>query len=1282
MQDTHTIKQRIESLSFQIKNIAKSGFNINEDFKRRAIDENYRYNLAEVIANIVIKVNFADNSITRFQKIINDYNKRHNTALNYQYFLDNYLIREILGDVVIPSVIIFSLIGTNSLEIDADYYNCLQGYYNDYKNLKNLITSHDLCIVVTKFGRGLLNINLLLELHIVERIEYSDDFAFCIERNSYLYDLSNEISAHILMLQGINSTSLRTILSANLCNFEKLKNILLSGNLNSFCYAAVELLSSENDLNDPSNEIKKIWFDYNDHRNMAPNVPDINTHFSSPYDLVSFIYDSPHWIEDHFLYQSSREKYSTLLELIICTSSYDFNYNTKEYNYQTVLNLIKDLSKPYITYTIYGLIKDKYPCLAPYLLIDKDTVNLGLGIIENIHINPLVHDVENLDRISELKHELQIKNNVWLEMLNFVLDQLDEPINITDTRQYEHISEILINLSNQIFNKIPFHVNGDNSQHEYLLKRYRLAIGVISSKKFYTSQYVSYTLPQVIFSILPTLLNKATKYLEEEYKYIRHGFITLSCGSIYHAIEMIKLSNTVTSDDKFYIKIIENKRNLVTTLYNKVVFFYTTTSVTVRQDRSNKVSTMEPKRQVNKVGFELIDWSYFYIELMHNSRLSELDEHISKSIIIYDSEKGIYEDNNQQQYHKIELYLKSLMLAYIHINENLSLFENILPNITNKRKEIENLIIKYSLTYSKTDLQHASIDVFEYNHIFQNYNLYYQSLKSLLYKCVNLFEEDIGVSFICNFFANSSDLGRLLNAASALTNKNIVSIIEKKIDSVDINEYIESTNWIPEITQALIDATNSKTYWKTCAKQLFETVKTHYEKVKTTRKLAIDKNTNDLLFKISLILAFNDKNRSEFNAIELPECQQHENNSQNINLRTFYSILFDLYRDKNYDTAITKLRKLHTDNIDIPKFAIELFFVRTQQAIIANARLDKRLLAKANGEFDEYTVAQEKNKDLASELNRYASYITYYRLYHFIAESNSNSFDTILNDLPNELKFDALLVPHVYHFYQKRELNELAMSYLDKAQQYINDNDPTESSQINDLVNISSKDPKNLKKIKYSLEKVLTLPATVIPQVVPDKINDKNQLDMFILSEFIEAAKIMQDKIKSIKEVQDENKYNDLLVAILKLRFDIWGWVISDQNRGGSSASGVDAGSIDFTIMSGSTRLTLAEALIHRGEDYAQEHTLRCFKYDANLQCFYIIVYSKSVNFCRAWDNHQNYIQAAKFDETVSLLNKETNNGFEDLSSKFNNIRGIKVAKTLHNSDVKMYHIMIDLKGN
>ena len=85
-----------------------------------------------------------------------------------------------------------------------------------------------------------------------------------------------------------------------------------------------------------------------------------------------------------------------------------------------------------------------------------------------------------------------------------------------------------------------------------------------------------------------------------------------------------------------------------------------------------------------------------------------------------------------------------------------------------------------------------------------------------------------------------------------------------------------------------------------------------------------------------------------------------------------------------------EVKKLHTDNLDIPKFAVELFFVRTRQAV-SDARLNKSLLAKANSEFDSYLDLKQGDQNLIPELDRHDNYIKHYELYHFIAEFNSEN---------------------------------------------------------------------------------------------------------------------------------------------------------------------------------------------------------------------------------------------------------------------------------------------------
>ena len=75
----------------------------------------------------------------------------------------------------------------------------------------------------------------------------------------------------------------------------------------------------------------------------------------------------------------------------------------------------------------------------------------------------------------------------------------------------------------------------------------------------------------------------------------------------------------------------------------------------------------------------------------------------------------------------------------------------------------------------------------------------------------------------------------------------------------------------------------------------------------------------------------------------------------------------------------------------------------------------------------------------------------------------------------------------------------------------------------------------------------MTLKPKNISLVTPENINDQRNLNEFILYEIIQATRVLLDKIQSIQQIRDEDRFNDLLLAILRLRFPIWGWSI--QNR-------------------------------------------------------------------------------------------------------------------------------------
>ncbi|QTR48675.1 hypothetical protein [Candidatus Thiothrix anitrata] len=153
---------------------------------------------------------------------------------------------------------------------------------------------------------------------------------------------------------------------------------------------------------------------------------------------------------------------------------------------------------------------------------------------------------------------------------------------------------------------------------------------------------------------------------------------------------------------------------------------------------------------------------------------------------------------------------------------------------------------------------------------------------------------------------------------------------------------------------------------------------------------------------------------------------------------------------------------------------------------------------------------------------------------------------------------------------------------------------------------------------------------------------------------------------------------------MLSLRFELWGWSISDQNRAGRSPTGKNAGEIDLTIRSGSTVLTRIEALrlFGKNKKTTQEHATKTQSYDSNLNKYYMIIYylGEQQKFDSTWDDYCTDFSESSFPENC-IFNKAHN--FKSLSDQFIDTRQIRIAKSTHgkNNDVFFFHIMIDLSS-
>lgn len=201
-----------------------------------------------------------------------------------------------------------------------------------------------------------------------------------------------------------------------------------------------------------------------------------------------------------------------------------------------------------------------------------------------------------------------------------------------------------------------------------------------------------------------------------------------------------------------------------------------------------------------------------------------------------------------------------------------------------------------------------------------------------------------------------------------------------------------------------------------------------------------------------------------------------------------------------------------------------------------------------------------------------------------------------------------------------------------------------------------------------------------MPLITPDIVNDKRALSEFILNEIVQASKVLVDKIHGIKKNPDEDRFNDLLLAILRLRFQVWAWSIHDQARTGSSPTGKSAGETDITIQAGNVTIALLEALILKGKNKAntQKHILKCFTYAKYLESYYMTIYFKgaSKDFDKTWNDYKSNVLSCAFPAKFKI---DLSKNFEDLTMKFDDVRHLKIAKSIHDKEVKMFHIMINL---
>lgn len=937
---SYAAKEKLKSLSERLKYLARNKNAYSAHIDQNIKSENLQFNLSLIISHILIKLKFIDRSKSVFESIIEEYNKTQGTTLTFGDFYKIHWIRTVNGDVIVPELVrnFIWQVGyyeeeNKPIEIPSDkmhFVRCLQIYFqNCFENEQPSITGIELNDILKKYAPKQITINFLKEKNIID-YNIEGNVFYWKGQNDYSRYLKNEIASTLwLLIGGENATIkqfekyFKIIWGTQIC-VGNLDGFLAQENTTKVSELAVEYLSSENDLLKSDDEFRKIWLDANryQHIDIKAQIPNVKFNYKTSWDFIESVNFHKRYYHEFFDYQKTRSFCYSLLRIIVHNESKDSR------PYKNGLEILKDTSKPFLVWSLYREIPSEFPFVIPYLLTDSELIPIAFKMIDKMGIDDnFLSEQSNRERKDEERYELM--NNLWLEVFDFTLDEFCSTTSDNENKG-EVISRILFDLTEEVFR---YNNNSNNIiSHNAFRKRYDEALKKLSIKRIkdiniYPKPFIN---PRIIIALLPSIIDHIRNNITKVFAQYNQ-FLKLKSPLLDLSVEILRLGNIRFSEDEIskseQQKLVESTKELVYTLEKYLSEFYSQIDIEV-QTYNKGIEKQKAERGINEFGFEIMDWGYLFLLFEKNNIL----EAFHNNFVLYlnfNADGDKYEKQNQEQFEKIKLYLKSLMISFISINQNKNLYEIDGLPVNKTLVQLEKWIKDFSLLYSLDDLSNKRIDIF--NEMFSDfgYNIYNQHLTALLYKCINYFNDKNPNEFVKTFFTTSNDIGRMLTAINILDSKGQRDIISQRISEVKIEAFIDEVFTTTELQYALIESVNSESHWE-LAKPLIDRIQEHFEKIKHH-----DENRENLLFQVNLLLAFKEKDYRKLNGIEIPKKQymHSEADKKMQKMKQFYIALFKLYNDKSYDEAIKLFRSLLSEDTKNIRYAFHLYRAETLKAI-------------------------------------------------------------------------------------------------------------------------------------------------------------------------------------------------------------------------------------------------------------------------------------------------------------------------------------------------------------
>jgi len=937
---SYLLKSRLSSLSERLKYLNKNvGISAKQMGSTRSPDY-LKYNLQETITQILFAMTLTEYPVAQLEKVITKFNQSHSTAYTVDNFIQRGWIRVVNGQLSLPLVIQSYLwtIARNRKEnkaVDipediAEPIECLLLYAEKRKAHRLTISKTKLQQILKRHASSGVDITYLETRHVI-RWDEAAHLYYWFRNDAFINPIKNEIAASLWFLivvpdQTVDSFKrfMLKIFNAEIF-MDDLQPFLSYHYLDTLINLSIIYLQSESDLQNSNLELKKVLLDDQASRLSPPrNFPDIAFNSMSPAGLIKETNEFSWFYHDTFSFQSVRMIYEWLIRLVLQHDNY-----RQDYPYARIIELLQDTSKPYIVYRLTKFLSQNFPGAIPYLTADRSFAPLALKLLNDIEINTQLIENKYLED-NKTSEVAEVKKGMYIELLEIILDGISIERDAVDQNALV-LAEILIDLAESVFQRYIRNANA-SAQHDYARKLYDEVIKRLHNTRQLklNGQTEGYSI-RLFLSYLPEITSCLTAQLAAN-KYIRNEFLAIPLAFIDVSAELLKLIHEPSSLIGLSLEEAQRIQGAAVALtqitITAMLYYFRTEELNVFDRETGGTLKKSAHRGLGEFGLEIVDWALILLELQSQRQLQKYLEEVKQSIV-FNKDADEYDGQNKEQQTKLKIHLKTLLIAYIGINQNRNLYEIYgLPVITTL-KIAEKNIKELSLLHSSNDLKNSRIDTFDTRFTSRSDDIYYKPLAELLFRAVNYFEEDEAKGFVTEFFFGSIDVGRMLRAVNLINRMSVKQTLADLIEGIDLQKFIESRFSINDILNAGIEAINSEHHWE-LARPLVERLQKHL--IRTNH---FDKQTIHISYQIEMLLAYRAKDLEALQKVPVPARphQQPSENKEDVRLKRFLIALYHLNHDKNYVLATKLLETLHAEDGKNARFAFNLYRAKTLKAL-------------------------------------------------------------------------------------------------------------------------------------------------------------------------------------------------------------------------------------------------------------------------------------------------------------------------------------------------------------